>query len=380
MKPLELEYLDGPHAGKRIIMSSSQMKFGRVGGMDVALSWDRHVSSEHFCIHFVEGHYIMEDLGSRNGTSVNEQVVRRWQLADGDVILVGRTSLRAHLASNAIPVSHSLDSLPFLIVNGSNDGAYASKDEAYASSDAAPEPFRTPSSEARVEHSQEPAPEAPKAKDATALIKPLRTLPPLEAIRESIENDLVLLAGDCPEDCGGLWLRSFQSSDERLYAILDPGKNPSAGSLYPLVEPLPLFDWLDEAAQNESPVLIDVEAQPEWGDLVDEYWDSEAIVVLRSRLKQDELAAILRSIIRGNSGTIKLSHGILGVCWPSIMQAVLRTGQPDFPKKLFEHISLVIVEQADKAQAWQAIAPKDVIDSIPEGSIRIRKPKPTLTT
>lgn len=54
---------------------------------------DTSVSRRHVDIYFDGQIAVMHDLGSTNGTSVNGSMVQTWQLADGDVIRVGHSSV-----------------------------------------------------------------------------------------------------------------------------------------------------------------------------------------------------------------------------------------------------------------------------------------------
>ncbi len=54
---------------------------------------DTSVSRRHVDIYFDGQVAVMHDLGSTNGTSVNGSAVQTWQLADGDVIRVGHSTV-----------------------------------------------------------------------------------------------------------------------------------------------------------------------------------------------------------------------------------------------------------------------------------------------
>lgn len=79
--------------GRRIALGDADAIIGRLPDCVVALS-DPQVSRHHARIHHDERGYRIVDLGSTNGTQVNGVLVREQALHDGDVILVGATSLR----------------------------------------------------------------------------------------------------------------------------------------------------------------------------------------------------------------------------------------------------------------------------------------------
>ncbi len=55
---------------------------------------DRSVSRPHCLIRWIEGGWVIEDLGSTNGTCVNGHSVSECLLKSGDVVQVGRVEVR----------------------------------------------------------------------------------------------------------------------------------------------------------------------------------------------------------------------------------------------------------------------------------------------
>ena len=99
----------GKSIGKQFMLSSAESYIGRWdadGGIfpDVDLDSDdpeAKVSRRHARITFNDGKYVLEDLGSTNGTFVNRgkrlSPGTRQPLKDGDEIIVGKTFLRFHV-------------------------------------------------------------------------------------------------------------------------------------------------------------------------------------------------------------------------------------------------------------------------------------------
>jgi pSer/pThr/pTyr-binding forkhead associated (FHA) protein len=96
----------GKSVGKQFLLSSAESYIGRWdadGGVfpDVDLDSDdpeAKVSRRHARITFNDGVYLLEDLGSTNGTFINRgkrlPKGTRQPLRDGDEIIVGKTFLR----------------------------------------------------------------------------------------------------------------------------------------------------------------------------------------------------------------------------------------------------------------------------------------------
>jgi hypothetical protein len=75
-------------------LSGAAVLVGRRSGADVALL-DGKVSREHARVEHRNGTWVVRDLGSLNGTSVNGAPVRDEQrLRDGDIVQIGHFSLR----------------------------------------------------------------------------------------------------------------------------------------------------------------------------------------------------------------------------------------------------------------------------------------------
>jgi diguanylate cyclase (GGDEF)-like protein len=87
-------YPSGPTMGKRYTLAATRsVLIGR--GSDCAIHIDDHsVSRKHVRIEPAPHGYFAEDLGSTNGTFVNDQPINRQMLKDGDYLRVGNCIYR----------------------------------------------------------------------------------------------------------------------------------------------------------------------------------------------------------------------------------------------------------------------------------------------
>lgn len=82
----------GPQAGDRFTLSGTPTRLGRHPDSDVSLD-DISVSRRHAEIERQGVEYVLRDVGSLNGTYVNQRRVDSVVLQQGDEILVGRFRL-----------------------------------------------------------------------------------------------------------------------------------------------------------------------------------------------------------------------------------------------------------------------------------------------
>lgn len=102
-RPDELEELgiDGPalvvrsgggRTGEQFALEQAQTTIGRTPDCDIFLD-DVTVSRRHAAVTQVEGRWLLEDLGSLNGTFLNRSRIEQGELESGDEVQIGKYRL-----------------------------------------------------------------------------------------------------------------------------------------------------------------------------------------------------------------------------------------------------------------------------------------------
>lgn len=88
----ELVLLEKGRPGRAFPLRKDRVSIGRLEESDIALS-DPGVSRRHAEVQRRDGEYVVVDLGSTNGTMVNEATISERTLQPGDRITIGRSVL-----------------------------------------------------------------------------------------------------------------------------------------------------------------------------------------------------------------------------------------------------------------------------------------------
>jgi diguanylate cyclase (GGDEF)-like protein len=111
----------GPELGRRIPLSSAAFAVGRASKSDLSLDQES-VSRNHARItrarrQGAEAAYVVADLGSTNGTYVNDVSVTERELMDGDQIKIGRSILK-FMSGDNIEASYHEEIYRLMTVDG----------------------------------------------------------------------------------------------------------------------------------------------------------------------------------------------------------------------------------------------------------------------
>lgn len=105
----KLVILTGKHEGKRLDLPEKKLLVGREKTCDLALR-TTEVSRRHCLIRVEEGRVTVKDLGSRNGTHVNDvPAIGEVELFNGDTLRVGPMLFRVEIPEPEKSVSHYVE-------------------------------------------------------------------------------------------------------------------------------------------------------------------------------------------------------------------------------------------------------------------------------
>ena len=104
-----LEAIDWPLIGRTFYLDKPVVSIGRLVSNDICLE-DPFVSRYHCVIRNEDGQYVIEDLNSTNGTFVNGERIKAYELAEGDLIRIGtsRFEVRLQNTEELMAVSQNL--------------------------------------------------------------------------------------------------------------------------------------------------------------------------------------------------------------------------------------------------------------------------------
>ena len=116
-----LDVIEGPARGKRIWVKENQcVEIGRISSADFSIPSDSHLSRRHLLLDSTQNGFRVRDIGSANGTFLNNQRVTVHSLSSGDSIRAGMTTFRVSLREDG-ENPHNEDGLSFSQSSVPND-------------------------------------------------------------------------------------------------------------------------------------------------------------------------------------------------------------------------------------------------------------------
>ena len=123
-EPLTLEIVEGPNAGRRVVLEGP-IVIGRAPDASLVLE-DAEVSRHHARVSpATDGSAVVEDLGSANGTFVNQNELHGpARLDPGDELLVGVTVIELRIAAQVAAQPSAVRAVPAGLAAAARAPAY----------------------------------------------------------------------------------------------------------------------------------------------------------------------------------------------------------------------------------------------------------------
>jgi hypothetical protein len=113
-----LEIIEGPARGRRICVNENQcVEIGRLSTSEISIPADTHLSRRHMLLESTRNHFRVHDVGSANGTYVNDRRVTVESIQSGDRVRAGMTTFLVTLCEDD-QNPHEKDGIRFGSVNG----------------------------------------------------------------------------------------------------------------------------------------------------------------------------------------------------------------------------------------------------------------------
>ncbi len=113
---LVLIYPPGPEMGKRWALSEREIILGRGSDCDIQIDRDS-VSRRHARVFEQAGEWHVEDLGSTNGSYINDRPIRRAPLSDADFLKIG-SAIFKFLSGTGVETSYYEEIYRMTIIDG----------------------------------------------------------------------------------------------------------------------------------------------------------------------------------------------------------------------------------------------------------------------
>jgi len=289
-----LEVVIGEKKGlSKTMRSGQQVSVGRSDWADFACTWDDRMSREHFRIQVDDVACKLTDLGSRNGTWVNDQPVKDVLLRSGDQIRCGNTAFRVQIEGDSPELAQTI-----------HDSGYV---------------------------------KAPKNSAVKAALNGKLKGKFRHTIVHSGLNRWTFSAAEI-SPCA---LAELLNRLWGLYFIIDVKR--AGVTLPPESTAAYLFDFLPAESQKQiSPVLISASEDDCWMDFIPEAWGQDALIFLFSPQSHEELLAELRQASQPTRG-----GGVVGHCWPGVLTSILSSSNADHLPGYVSQLSGVMMESAE---------------------------------
>ncbi len=341
-----VEVESGPRQGGRwLLRAGDRMSFGRTEGSDIIIADDPVMSSRHFQVSVEADGCRIEDLNSTNGTWIDGQRVSVVAIQDGTRIKAGNSTF-VFTVDARDAYKRTTEDAHALVINRTGFREPSLPDVPTI-------PSEIPKSDARKpqRHAERPSP-------PPAIIKPPAARPTKTSHGVTIELSRVpsgLWRGVQVKPIAEplvilemltfalkpIWVVDFSRTGLPHYAV---GDDKSSGYMMANLPP--------SAAAIVSPIMIQTSDDALRTAWVNEGWGSDGMFVVMSHVDVPPMLEHFQRMMRATTTATNASQGMLGLCWPSILEATLKDGKAKLAGELIEPCEAILVDSPDSLGGW----------------------------
>jgi hypothetical protein len=289
-----LQITDGPDLGRKILLRSRhELKVGRTSWADFVCEHDSKMSRVHFKLITDSVGCYLEDLQSSNGTLLNGEKISSGRLKHGDRIRAGNTTFLVHLEGDRPNLT----------------GSYV------GSGPAASGPAGTPAPGKLLYGKKQCFSGLMQFSVATELVPP----------------------ATLAEQIAKTWPLFLMADFNRM--MIDPPEDLQRAEL--------VFNWLPAPVAEQYPVFFSQTDTSETFGLLAEFFAKDSLICLFSKANRGQLLEHLRISARSRLHGDDDSGGMFGICWPSVLGAMLPSGDPSLIDRIMTSIEAVLLYRPD---------------------------------
>jgi len=327
-----LQISSGPQQGRKVLLGPHrELRVGRTELAELACEDDIKMSRVHFKLDTNAYGCSVEDLGSSNGTFVNEvQITESTVLREGDRIRAGSTQFRVSIEGGSVQEADTINQVQIAALRELKESKRSAKESA--------------AKEAVLKGEKKLYYRVEQSASGLSICTPSEPAGKLAAAESA--RVASLLATIAPQ-----------------YLLVHPLKTPQLKA-EAIPEGEPLFDWMpEEVARERSPLLVPAAAAGDLPQLFEQAWGHNAMTVIIATANFADLLDQIRKAIRppGNA------EGMLGLCWPNVLSGLLTGGDGQLFESQLADVQAVLLEDAQRDMAWKLICEEgfvDVLDGI----------------
>lgn len=349
----------GPRTGGRwLLRPGDKLSFGRTERSDIMIGEDTILSSLHFRVIVEQGVCVIEDLQSTNGTWIGEQKIAKAELIDGDEVVAGKSRFVFRIDARDAYERTTADA---------NAKLYDSRREDHHRSTMIEEDAAPPSAD-KQPAAERPVTVVPNYIPAMSAKPAPRMIVVAESAGDQVPSasTIALQLRRCES---GLWVARQTTTKvapatmvhllvQKMPAafIIDAGRADLLLREEDPASPTFLMGNLPaEVAAAVSPRLIQPFSGEDLETWMNEGWGNDGMMAVFSEVDTSVLLHHFQSLMHCRPEDAGSRRGMIGLCWPSVLESLLSHGKTSFANEVIEPITAILIDSDDSPGGWALI-------------------------